>query len=74
MRSFDMVLLLIFIANGFSMFFKRIIAASFIFLLICDAHADQSINLFSPDGRMGVGLICVIRVILRTLLLIKEKL
>ena len=55
MRSFDMVLLLIFIANGFSMFFKRIIAASFIFLLVCDAHADQSINLFSPDGRMGVG-------------------
>src|SRR4026208_915474 len=56
MRLFDIVLVLIFITNRYSMTLKTVLIASFFFLLVHDARADQSLNLSSPDGKIRLGI------------------
>ena len=51
-----MLLVLIFIANRYSMFLKGLFVALFCFLVI-HASADQSINLYSPNGNIRLGLV-----------------
>src|SRR4030095_11785984 len=55
MRLVDIVLVLIFITNRYSMTLNAVLIASFFFLLIHDARADQSLNLYSPDGKIRLG-------------------